>query len=160
MTSLRSKTSNRKLGLPVWGIIGLALLAVPRVVLHDLHIIEEGSFINALFVFVPPLTWIAVAALMRIRRPFVTLLVVGICYGVFLAVGHLLSWGEAFPEGPPQLGGNLADVSSSLQGLILRGFAVVASLVTGTLVGAVCGLVAAGISTVLHRPQARRSIDR
>ncbi|WP_326639701.1 hypothetical protein OG884_33965 [Streptosporangium sp. NBC_01755] len=34
-------------------IIGLALLAAPRVVLHDLDVIHEGTFVNALFVFVP-----------------------------------------------------------------------------------------------------------
>src|SRR5699024_6490245 len=56
----------RKLGLPMIGIIALALLAVPRVVLHDLGVITEGTWVNAIFVFVPPLIWIAVMAWWRV----------------------------------------------------------------------------------------------
>ena len=150
MTSSPSNTPNRKLGLPLWGVVGLALLAAPRLVLHDLHLIEEGSFINALFTFIPPVVWIGVAVLRRIRRPFLTLLTVGVVYGVILGAGHLLFWGQAFPEVAPQLGGNLSDVDPFFQGLILRGFTLLSSLVTGTLVGAVCGLISSGIVAVLR----------
>lgn len=150
MTSSPSNTPHRKLGLPLWGIVGLALLAAPRLVLHDLHLIEEGSFVNSLLTFIPPILWIGVAVLKRIHRPFLTLLTVGFVYGVILAAGHLLFWGQAFPEGSPQLGGNLSDIDPFLQGLILRGFALISSLVTGTLVGALCGIISAGILAVLR----------
>lgn len=151
MTSQPRNTPKRKLGLPLWGIFGLALLAAPRVVLHDLHLIEEGTLLNALLVFIPPTIWVGVAVLMHVRRPFLTLLTVGTFYGVVLAAGHLLFWDQAFPDGSPQLGGNLADTDPLIQGLVFRGFTVISSLVTGTLVGAVCGLISAGISAVLRR---------
>lgn len=54
-------SKRRRLGLPLVAIIGLALLAAPRVILHDLDIIHEGTAINALFVFLPPVVWIIVA---------------------------------------------------------------------------------------------------
>lgn len=119
--------------------------------LHDLDLIHEGTFVNFLFVFIPPLLWIAVAVLLRIRRPFLTLLAVGAVYGVFVALVHQLLWHQAFPEGSPSLGGNLADVDPVLQEAIMRGFTVVPSVVTGLLVGAVCGLVAAGLEALVAR---------
>ncbi|WP_084958451.1 hypothetical protein [Thermoactinospora rubra] len=123
-------------------IIGLALLAVPRVVLHDLGVLQEGTFVNAVFVFLPPLVWIGVAVWTRVPNPFLTLLTVGACYGVFLAVTHQLLWGAAWGEAGPSLGGNLRDLAPGVQAVLLRGFAVVSSLFTGVVVGALSGLVA------------------
>ena len=112
-------------------IIGLALLAAPRVILHDLDIIQEGTAINALFVFLPPIVWIVVALAARVPTPFVTILAIGVCYGIFLALGHQLMWGIAFADDPPQLGGNLAGLDTTFQAVLLRSFAAVSSLVTG-----------------------------
>ncbi|WP_291794674.1 MULTISPECIES: hypothetical protein [Brevibacterium] len=136
-------------------VLGLALLGAPRVILHDLHILEEGTALNALFVYVPVLVWVAAVLFLRIRRPFLTLLLVGAVYGVLLAVIHQIFWTTAFPAGAPRLGGNLTELAPAAQNLILRGFAVLSSLVTGTLVGAVCGLVAAGLSALLARARTR-----
>ena len=136
-------------------IIGLALLAAPRVILHDLDIIHEGTAINALFVFLPPVVWIVVALAARVPNPFVTILATGVCYGIFLAVGHQITWSTTFADDSPQLGGNLAGLDSTLQTVILRSFAAVSSLVTGTIVGAMSGLVAWGMSALIRssRPQ-------
>ncbi|GAA2043474.1 hypothetical protein GCM10009720_25450 [Yaniella flava] len=144
-------TPNQGLGLPWWAIIGLALLAVPRVVLHDLHLIDEGTWLNALFVWVPPIVWITVVVAKRIPRPFVALLSVGVVYGLLLAGGHLLFWDQAFPAGNPQLGGNLADIDPVAQSLIFKTFATFSSGVTGTLVGVICGLIATGLSKLIYR---------
>ncbi|TQM11978.1 hypothetical protein [Pseudonocardia kunmingensis] len=133
------------LGLPVLALVGLALLAAPRVVLHDLDLIQEGTVVNALFVFVPPLVWIAVAVLRRVPNPFLTVLVIGAIYGVLLAVGHQLLWHVSFPDGTPRLGGNLGDVPPATSEVVVRGFAAVGSVFTGVLVGAVSGLVAWGV---------------
>ncbi len=132
-------------------IIGLALLAAPRVVLHDLGLISEGTFLNALFVFLPPLIWIVVALWKRVPNPFLTLLVVGAIYGVFLAIGHQLLWNVSFGENPPQLGGNLTDLDLGVQSIIVRLFAALSSLLTGVIVGAMSGLIAWGLGTVTHR---------
>lgn len=77
-----------RLGLPLIAMVGLALLAAPRVVLHDLDLISEGGLPNAVFVFLPPLIWIAVVLWKRPPNPFLTLLTVGAFYGVILALGH------------------------------------------------------------------------
>lgn len=139
------------LGLPLIAIIGLALLAAPRVVLHDLGLITEGTLLNALFVFLPPVIWIAVAWVKRVPHPFLTLLVVGACYGVFLALGHQLFWDISFGDDPPRLGGNLANLDPGAQSVIIRSFAAVSSVFTGVIVGAITGLIAWGLSAVTQR---------
>ncbi|MFI6577436.1 hypothetical protein ACIBFB_16710 [Nocardiopsis sp. NPDC050513] len=138
------------LGLSLPVLVLLALLAVPRVVLHDLSVIAPGTFVNWLLVFVPPLVWIAVVLVQRVPNPFVTLLVVGIIYGVFLALGHQLLWSLSFGDDQPTLGGNLSDLAPGAQAVIIRGFSVLSSLVTGTIVGALSGLVALVAQRLLH----------
>lgn len=132
-------------------LIGLALLAVPRVVLHDLDLITEGTAVNATFVFVPLAIWIAVVLWKRVPHPFLTLLMVGVFYGVFLALGHQLLWDVSFADDPPRLGGNLADLDSGLQTVIIRFFSAISSLFTGVIVGAVTGLIAWAISAVVAK---------
>lgn len=132
----------RPLGLPLWGLIGLALLAVPRVVLHDLGVISEGTIVNALFVFVPILIWIVVALWARVPNAFLTLLVVGIVYGIFLAAGHQIFWTAQFDGQPPRLGGRLSDLEPGISSIVVRVFAVFSSIITGAVVGAAAGLLA------------------
>ena len=140
-------------GLPFPVLVALALLAAPRVVLHDLGVIREGTLVNALFVFVPPLVWIAVVLGRRAPNPFGTLLTVGLLYGVFLMLGHQILWTTAWEGDPPTLGGNLSELPPVAHALITRGFAALSSVVTGTLVGAVCGLLAWAADRVLHRAE-------
>lgn len=135
-----------RLGLSVPVIVLLAALGAPRVVLHDLDIIHEGTFINSLFVFVPPLIWIIATLVARAHRPFVTNLAIGAIYGVFLLLGHQIFWGSAFGGNQPALGGNLSDLDPSVEAVILRVFSGLSSLVTGVIVGALTGAVAATIS--------------
>jgi hypothetical protein len=139
------------LGLPFTAIVALALLAVPRVVLHDLGIIHEGDSVNSLLVFVPPLVWIAVALWRRVPNPFLTLLLVGAVYGVLLMAGHQILWHAAWDGAPPTLGGNLGGLAPGAQEVVTRGFAALSSLVTGVLVGAVSGLAAWGAGKALRR---------
>lgn len=130
-------------------LILLAALAAPRVVLHDLGLIGEGTFVNALFVFVPPLVWIAVVLGRRAPNPFVTLLVVGALYGLMLVIGHQILWNVAWAGEPPRLGGSLSALPPLAHEVITRGAAVVSGLVTGTVVGALAGLVALAGSRIL-----------
>jgi hypothetical protein len=133
-----------------WPVLaGLAALAAPRVVLHDLGVIAEGTFVNALLVFVPPLCWIAAVLWKRPPRPFPTVVVIGVLYGVFLAIGHQLLWDTAFGGSAPTLGGRLAAIGPAAQEGIVRTAAVLSSLVTGTLVGVVTGAVAALLNRVV-----------
>ena len=128
--------------LPVLAMLGLALLGVPRVVLHDLDLLHEGTAPNLAFVAVPLLVWIAVALLCRITRPFTTLLMVGLLHGAMLVVTHQLLWSASFDGAPPRLGGNLADLDPTLQTVILRLASVPSGLATGAVLGAVTGAAA------------------
>ena len=134
--------TQRALGFSWPALVGLSALAAPRVVLHDLGVIEEGSFVNGLFVFVPLACWIAAVLWRRPARPFLTTVVLGLIYGVFLAVGHMLFWDTAFGDGVPALGGPLADLSPAALETFLRVQVVVTSLLTGTAVGVITGAVA------------------
>ncbi|MGY5766675.1 hypothetical protein ACXET9_15950 [Brachybacterium sp. DNPG3] len=151
-----STSTRRRLGLPLVATIGLALLAAPRVILHDLGIIHEGTANNALFVFLPPIVWIIVVLVAKAPNPFVTILAIGVCYGIFLAVGHQLLWGIAFTDNPPRLGGNLAALDPAIQAVILRSFAALSSLITGAIAGAIAGLVAWGLAALARRSRLPR----
>lgn len=144
-----------KLGLPPYLIILLAALAAPRIVTHDLGVVTEGGFINALLVFVPLLAWLTVALWWRIRYPVATLTAIGVAYGVMLAIGHQVLWDAAWDGEPPRLGGNLTGaLNPAVESAVLRVAAVFTSILTGTLVGATVGILAWGIRR-LHSVAAR-----
>ncbi|GAA4910696.1 hypothetical protein LX16_2674 [Stackebrandtia albiflava] len=136
-----SRRLSDRLGMPLLGVVGLAALAAPRVVAHDLDLVSPA--VNSVLVFAPLLAWIGVVWWRRVPNPFVTLLAVGVVYGVMLAVIHQLLWSRSFDGAPPELGGNLAGVlAPAVESGVIRVFAFGGSLVTGTLVGAATGAVA------------------
>lgn len=150
MTSTRQSV----LGLPVAAIIGLALLGVPRAVLHDLGLVHERTFVNLILVVLPVAGWILVAVIARVPNPFLTLLAVGVAYGILLALTHQLLWHVAWAGDQPALVGNLTGrLSPVAEATVLRTAAAVSSLFTGTLVGAVAGLIA-WVLGVAARPRA------
>lgn len=122
---------------------GLAVLGAPRVILHDLDVIDEGDAVNLVLVAAPLVTWVLAAVATRVPNPLRALTLVGAAYGAVLAVTHQLLWDRAFEHDPPRLGGNLeGELTPAVEELVLRGFAVASSLTTGLVLGAVCGLVA------------------
>lgn len=148
----RPVTSHRaRLGLPIAAVLGLALLAIPRAVLHDLDVIEGGTLLNALLVYVPPAIWIAVILAKRVARPFGALVAIGICYGIMLAIAHQVLWDANVGDDPPQLGGNLSDLDPGVETAIIRSFAALSSLATGAFVGVVAGLIGWGLTRVFGR---------
>ena len=148
--------ADRTLGFSWPVLVALAALAAPRIVLHDLGVIAEGSVVNGLFVFIPPACWIAAVLWKRPPRPFATVVVIGAIYGVFLAIGHQLLWDAAFGGNTPTLGGNLAGIDPGTQEVAVRVASVLSSLVTGTLVGVVAAAVALLLSRVLPAPHAEQ----
>jgi hypothetical protein len=143
---------HRKLGLSVSAIILLAAIAAIRVPLHDLGIVQEGSVAAGLLVFVPLAIWLVVVLQQRVPNPFLALTVVGVAYGVMLAVVHQLLWVAAFDGNPPSLGGNLEGVlDPGMEAVVFRVSAFFSSLATGTVLGAVVGAVAWVIER-LRRP--------
>jgi hypothetical protein len=137
---------HHKLGLPIPVIILLATPAVPRVFTHDLGIFPEGSFVNRLLVFVPLAIRLAVVLWRRVPYPFLTLTVIGVAYGVMLALGHQVLWEARWDGGPPRLGGNLEGVlEPGLEPAVFGVCAFFSSIITGTVVVAIVGLVASVI---------------
>lgn len=142
------------LGVSSWEIIGLAALGVPRVVAHDLDLV--GPVGNALLVFVPLAIWLVVVLWRRVPNPFLTLLVVGVAYGVLLGITHQLLWTEAFPGGAPSLGGNLAGtLPPTAEALVLRIFAFGSSVFTGAFTGAATGAAGWLLAKVVPGPRPR-----
>lgn len=135
-------------GLRWYGVLLLALLAVPRVITHDLALVPPGSPLNALLAVLPPVLWVLVVLLRRAPRPLLSLLAVGAVYGFLLALGHQLLWEQAFDGGTPQLGGRLQDLPPAANALLTRGAAVISSLFTGVALGLVTGAVAAGLQNL------------
>ncbi|WP_240811231.1 hypothetical protein [Brachybacterium sp. SGAir0954] len=136
-------------------VVGLALLAVPRVVLHDLGVLTPGTALNLVLVVAPPFVWVATALLAGVRRPFVTLLAIGVVHALLLALVHQLLWGAAFAGAAPRLGGRLAGLDPLVQELVLRSAAIVSSLVTGIVLGAVLGLLAEVLARVARGGRGR-----
>ena len=60
------------LGLPLWAVIGMAALALPRVLLHDLGV-DVGTFGIVILAVGPPAIWVFVAIRARVPSPVLTL---------------------------------------------------------------------------------------
>ncbi|MDF2992457.1 MAG: hypothetical protein K0S37_2971 [Microbacterium sp.] len=137
-----------RLGLPVLALIGLAAVGVLRVILHDLHLIEEGSPITWLLAIGPVVLWIVVAVVKRVPNPFLTVLVIGAIFGVMLVIAHQLLWDFAFQGNPPSIGNGPG------ASVIPRVAAIPSGLFTGTMIGAIGGLIAWGIQATTSRGKA------
>lgn len=147
----------RTLGFPWSALVALAALAAPRVVLHDLGGVPEGTVVAALLAVGPPLCWVAAVLWRRPPRPFLTMMVIGALYGVFLAAGHQVFWDSSLGMDAP----GLAGLEPGAREALLRGTAVMSSLVTGTMVGVIAGAVVVLLSRVLPaRRQERADASR
>jgi hypothetical protein len=143
-SSVTSRTP--RLGLPVWAVLALAVLAVPRAVLHDLDMMPGDRLAGVALALGPPLIWVIVAVAARVPSPLATLSAVGTTYGVALALVHNLLGGDVFGDRGARLGGNLeGELPAALEEVVLRGAATVSSLLTGLAVGLLSGFVAAGV---------------
>ncbi|GAE30493.1 hypothetical protein JCM9152_1901 [Halalkalibacter hemicellulosilyticusJCM 9152] len=149
---MRMNETKHILALPFFMIFLLALLGVPRVIAHDLQLVEPGSFANSLLAIIPPLIWLAFVIWKGIS-PFKPLVYIGVFYGVLLGITHQILWGVAF-ETAPTLGGNLSDLPPLAHSLITRVFGFVSSVLTGTLLGVIVGFV--GLFIYLIRNKTRK----
>lgn len=142
-------------GPPSWPLAAaLAGLAAPRILLHDLDVVDEGSPVNAALVALPLVAWL-VAILVRRWRPLAAGLRLGVAHGVLLALVHQLTWSATYADDPPRLGGNLADVPEGVQEVVLRTLAIGSSLVTGFLVALMVAALAWVVARVSGRDAAR-----
>ncbi|WP_040979387.1 hypothetical protein [Oceanobacillus jeddahense] len=149
---------NNYLGVPVLTLIVLSLLGVPRVILHDLSIIEEGSTVNSLLVFIPIIIWLAYIVLKNVNKPFLSLLLTGFFYGIFLAIVHQILWNVAM-DTSIQLGGNFSNLPQAVSNIIVRTFAFFSGVTTGIVVGAITGAVGSLLNFVKKRFTPRQNKD-
>ncbi|WP_262847667.1 hypothetical protein [Mumia quercus] len=155
MTAPSQDVRRPLLGLPVWGLLLLAALALPRAVVHDLGV-DVGPVVNAVLALAPPAVWVLVALRARVPSPVTTLVVVGALYGIGLGVEHNLLWDEVFEESP-RLGGSFeGDLSPGAEETVMRVVTFASSVFTGALVGLVAGLVATLLRRVGGSDGARR----
>jgi len=140
-----------KTDMPLWLIGLLALLLMPRVVLHDLHVVPFDSTVYVFWAVAPLVVWLVVALLRKTKRPFYDFVVLGLCYGLFLALTHQILWNASWGDNPPHIGGNLAGQFDPLtESLILRTAAFISSVVTGLVTGIVFGVIA-GLATWVRK---------
>lgn len=137
-----------QLGLPWWAVTGLAALALPRILLHDLDVPLAGFILTVLAV-VPLVVWIAAVVRAKVPSPVLTMVTIGGVYGVAYAVIENLRWDRLFPAGAG-LGGLVGDGATVGSELALRIHVTASSIFTGLVVGLVTGLVAVIVSRVVH----------
>ena len=135
----------RPLGLPFLALVGLAALGVPRVALHDLHLIPQNGVITWLLALLPPAIWITVAVAKRVPRPFLMVFVTGVLFGAMLVITHQIFWNQAFDGDAPPVG--------ALPDAVIRLFAIPSGLFTGAAIGAIAGVIAWGIQSLVTRSQ-------
>ncbi|MFD5215359.1 hypothetical protein [Microbacterium sp. NPDC058345] len=136
------------LGFPFVALVGLAALGLPRVILHDLHIIEQNDVLNWVLALGPMAIWVAAAVVRKVPSPFITVLIIGVIFGAMLVITHQVLWDAAYQGDPPALG------DSPAAAVIPRVAAVFSGMFTSALTGAVCGLIAWGIQSAAKRTSA------
>jgi hypothetical protein len=134
--------------LPIWVMLVLVGLGVPRTVLEDLDIVAPGSsLLYYVLALVPFAAWVAVAVVRRSRRPFLDFLMVGAVYGLSLIVVHQALWsaGPSLGHNPPASAVDFANrFSQQWHELALRVYTSGIAMMIGIGSGLVVGLVALG----------------
>ena len=134
-----------KLGLSLPALILLATLPIPRAIAHDLNLVNEGELINSILVFIPAIIWLVVVLWKKVPKPFLTLLIIGLVYGLLLGLTHQLAWDSFWNGNPPHLGGELAGkLSPFVETILMRLATFVTSVITGIITGGFVGAIATG----------------
>ena len=127
--------------LPIWLMLVLLSLGLPRTVLADLGVIApEGSWFYYVLALTPFVVWLAIAVFRPSRRPFLDFLVLGLLYGLSLAVVHqlFLHVGDSLGHNPPTGALNFAErFSSSLREVTIRAYTVLIAMIIGVGTGLV-----------------------
>ncbi|MFC0680088.1 hypothetical protein ACFFGH_19815 [Lysobacter korlensis] len=138
-----SRTGRRNpFGLPFLALLGLAALGLPRVVLHDLGIIDESHPLSWVFALGALAATVAAALIAKVPSPFLTVLAVGSIFGVMLVITHQLFWDVKYGGNPPVVAGSevIPQIAAAASGLF-----------TGVIMGVVGGLLAWGLQAILRR---------
>lgn len=132
--------------MPVWLMLTLVALGLPRTILADLGIVEpEGSLFYYFLALTPFAAWLAVAIFRETRKPIADFLMLGTLYGLSLVVVHQVLWdlGPSLGHQPPAGAVSFAEsVSPALYELALRGYTIVVAMLIGVGAGVVAALIA------------------
>lgn len=130
-------------------LVGLAAIGLPRVILHDLHIIDSAHPLSWILTLGAVAVWVAVTVARKAPRPFLTVLTIGVIFGIMLVITHQILWGYLYADNPEFLN------NDGIAGNVSRLAVIPGGLFAGAALGAVGGLIAWGIRTVLRRDRTR-----
>lgn len=129
--------------LPFILIVILAALAIPRVVVHDLHTLPLDTAGYKILAIVPFAIWGLFAIFGKSKRPIYDFLVLGAIFGLMLAVTHQITWDESWGNNPPRLGGNIeSKLDPAVESILLRSTTFISSLLTGIISGGLAAVIA------------------
>ena len=79
-------------------------------------------------------------------------MLIGLAYGLLLALAHQVLWDISWGDNLPRLHGNLeGKLNPAVEALLLRAAAFISSVVTGLVTGLVFGLIATASAKVQDR---------
>jgi hypothetical protein len=132
--------------MPVWLMLVLVALGLPRTILADLDVVApESSLLYFVLALTPFAVWLAVAIVRPSRRPFADFLVLGVLYGLSLVVVHQVLWdvGPSLGHNPPESAVDFANqFSPQWQELATRAYSSGIAMVIGVGTGLATALVA------------------
>lgn len=140
--------------MPVWLVLVLTLLMVPRTLLSDLGIIIAETPVYYFFALTPYAVWLGVAIFRKSEKPFSDFLVLGALYSLTLILIHQTLWnsgtslGHQLPQSAIDFG---ARFDPPLRELAVRGYTIMISLAIGVGSGVVIGLIAAAARYIRPR---------
>lgn len=134
--------AQRRKGLPVLALIGLATLRVPASILEDLRVLDAGHWVAGLLPWIAVAVWVAVVVARRVPKPFLTVLMIGVISGVLLVITYQLLWDVMFGDYPAEIGHS---------GVAIRLIAIPGGLIAGAVSGVIGGLVAWALSAAIGR---------
>jgi hypothetical protein len=140
--------------MPVWLVMVLTFIMVPRTLLSDLGIIIAETPVYYVFALTPYAVWLSIALLRKSEKPFQEFLVLGVLYSLTLILIHQTLWnngtelGHQLPQAALDFG---ARFGPSLRDLAVRGYTIMISLLIGVGSGAVVGLIAAAARYIRSR---------
>ena len=147
------KRSSFKTDMPLWMLAGLALLAMPRAVIHDLDGLPFDSPAYIAMAVAPLLLYLAIAIFRNNKRPMYDFIVLGLFFGVFLSLVHLILWDHKWGGNPPAFGDQLTGVfCPEVEDMLFRISVTFSGLHVGIALGALFG----AIGLIAQKVRARR----
>lgn len=146
---MMAKTKAKVLRFPLWLTAALAVLTLPRAVVHDLRLLPFDSFLYLALAIIPWIIWLLVAVFWKTKKPLLDFIIVGAAYGLLLALAHQILWSVSWSDNLPHLQGNLeGKLDPAVESLLLRTAAFISSVITGLVTGLIFGLVALSLSKI------------